>query len=111
MVTSLVKLPAILTGVPARFFPHEIADLSVTLDYITAPNTPAQSSWQWALRYTLLLWISLVCMIPFDLDQFDEAGKGGETASRVEDTGKAFLERAGLDREGAAILLSRFYMR
>ena len=50
-------------------------------------------------------------MIPFDLEQFDEAGKEGETASRVEGVGKAFLVRAGLDREGAALLISKFYMR
>lgn len=50
-------------------------------------------------------------MIPFDLQQFDEVGKEGETASRVEGVGKAFLGKAGLDREGAALLLSKFYMR
>ena len=66
---------------------------------------------QWALRYTLLLWLSLVCMIPFDLEQFDEEGRTGETAAKVETVGKLFLGRAGLDREGAAILLSRYYMR
>ncbi|KAI0754966.1 ARM repeat-containing protein [Daedaleopsis nitida] len=94
-----------------RFFPHEIADLTVTLEYITAPKSPVQVTYLWALRYTLLLWLSLVCMIPFDLEQFDEVGKSGETASRVETVGKMFLDKAGLDREGAALLLSKFYMR
>lgn len=96
---------------PARFFPHEIADLTITLDYVTSPDTPAKTEWEWALRYALLLWLSLVCMIPFDLEQFDEEGKIGETASRVEGVGKMFIDKAGLDRESAAILLSRFYMR
>lgn len=50
-------------------------------------------------------------MIPFDLEQFDETGKSGETASRVETVGKMFLDKAGLDREGAALLLSKFYVR
>ncbi|KAI0354961.1 TBCD protein [Trametes cingulata] len=94
-----------------RFFPHEIADLTVVLDYITAPNSPAQDSTQWPLRYTVLLWLSLVCMIPFDLEQFDEAGHAGETATRIEQVAKSFLGKAGVDREGAAILLSRLYMR
>ena len=50
-------------------------------------------------------------MIPFDLEQFDEDGKVGDTALRVEGVGKMFLSKAGLDRESAAILLSRLYMR
>ncbi|KAH9922790.1 ARM repeat-containing protein [Epithele typhae] len=94
-----------------RFFPHEISDLSITLDYITSPESPAERVDAWALRYIILLWLSLVCMIPFDLEQFDEVGKAGETASRIEQVGKQYLTRAGIDREGAAILLSRFYMR
>ncbi|TFK86795.1 ARM repeat-containing protein [Polyporus arcularius HHB13444] len=94
-----------------RFFPHEIADLTVTLDYFDAVDSPINMHTQWALRYTLLLWLSLVCMIPFDLEQFDEVGRAGETAARVQAVGKSFLSRAGLDREAAAILLSRFYMR
>ncbi|OSD07226.1 TBCD protein [Trametes coccinea BRFM310] len=94
-----------------RFFPHEIADLDVVLNYISAPNSPAQVSTQWPLRYAMVLWLSLVCMIPFDLEQFDEAGHAGETASRIEAVGKSMLGKAGVDREGAAILLSRLYMR
>ncbi|KAI0670789.1 TBCD protein [Trametes maxima] len=94
-----------------RFFPHEIADLDVVLDYISAPNSPVHDPLQWPLRYSVLLWLSLVCMIPFDLDQFDEVGHSGETASRIETAAKSFIGRAGVDREGAALLLSRLYMR
>lgn len=50
-------------------------------------------------------------MIPFDLEQFDEVDQAGETAARVEAVGKSYLDKAGLDREAAAILLSRLYMR
>ncbi|KAI0822273.1 TBCD protein [Trametes gibbosa] len=94
-----------------RFFPHEIADLSVVLDYVSAPNSPVHAIHQWPLRYSVLLWLSLVCMIPFDLEQFDEVGRSGETASRIEDLAKSFLGRAGVDRDGAALLLSRLYTR
>ncbi|KAI1789614.1 ARM repeat-containing protein [Ganoderma leucocontextum] len=94
-----------------KFFPHEIADLTIALDCMTSPRSPVNHTSRWSLRYILLLWLSLVCMIPFDLEQFDEAGKEGETASRVEGVGKSFLAKAGLDREAAALLLSKFYMR
>lgn len=66
---------------------------------------------QWALRYTFLLWLSLICMLPFDLAQFDEVEGGNQTALSIEHIGKGFLSNAGLEREGAAIMLSRLYMR
>ncbi|KAG6896922.1 hypothetical protein C0992_005258 [Termitomyces sp. T32_za158] len=50
-------------------------------------------------------------MIPFDLAQFDEVGKGDYTASMIESSTREFLGKAGLEREGAALLLSRLYMR
>lgn len=50
-------------------------------------------------------------MIPFDLEQFDDVGKSGETAARLESVAKTFLDKAGVDRDSAALLLSRLYMR
>lgn len=72
---------------------------------------PIQDVDQWPLRYIALLWLSLVCMLPFDLAQFDELSMPGETASSVEDIAKAHLDNAGLERDGAALTLSRLYMR
>lgn len=94
-----------------RFFPHEIADLSIALDYILMQDGPTRKISQWALRYVVLLWLSLICMIPFDLAQFDEAEQVGQTANTIESLAKGFLGYAGLEREGAAILLSRLYLR
>lgn len=50
-------------------------------------------------------------MLPFDLAQFDDADRVGYTANAIETSAKRYLGRAGLEREGAAILLSRLYMR
>jgi hypothetical protein len=75
------------------------------------PNGPAAHPSQWSLRYVVLLWLSLVSRIPFDLEQFDEQGCQGQTFSALEATGKQYLDKAGLEREGAAVLLSRLYMR
>ncbi|KAH9942878.1 ARM repeat-containing protein [Amylocystis lapponica] len=94
-----------------RFFPHEIADLSIALNYIISPEGPIQDFKQWSLRYVVLLWLSLICMIPFDLEQFDERDSVGETAEKIETVGKSYLGKAGIEREAAAILLSRLYMR
>jgi tubulin-specific chaperone D len=99
------------TNQSVRFFPHEVADLPIVLDYMLAPNTPAQVPTNWSLRYVFLLWLSLICMIPFDLAQFDDGDHIGQTAASIEALAKGFLGNAGLEREGAAILLSRLYMR
>ena len=50
-------------------------------------------------------------MIPFDLAQFDEVGKEGQTASTIEAIAKQSLTSSGIVRDSAAILLSRLYVR
>ena len=64
----------------------------------------------WPLRYLILVWLSLICMLPFDLERFDEKSHG-ETASILEKIGREELDKPGLEREGAALMLSKLYMR
>ena len=59
----------------------------------------------------MLLWLSLICMLPFDLAQFDEPDSIGKTARDLEDIAKSHLSKAGVEREGAAIMLARLYAR
>lgn len=65
----------------------------------------------WPLRYVVLLWLSLICMIPFDLAKFDESGKDGETAAKIEELANSYIDKAGLERRGASTLLARLYTR
>lgn len=65
----------------------------------------------WPLRYVMLIWLHLICMIPFDLSQFDEHGHIGTTANLLEDLAKDHLGKAGVERDSASLLLSRLYMR
>lgn len=95
----------------ARFFPHEVADLSIVLGYISRTEILWKDQYYWALRYALLLWLSLICMLPFDLSQFDDEGQEGQTAGRIQDIGRSNLSRAGVERDAAAILLARSYTR
>ncbi|KAL4251881.1 Tubulin-folding cofactor D [Abortiporus biennis] len=94
-----------------RFFPHEIADLSIVLEYLTFSGGLPQTQRAWPLRYVLLLWLSLICMLPFDLEQFDEPGHQGQTASRIETLAQSHLDKAGIERDGAAVFLARLYTR
>ncbi|KAJ7505351.1 TBCD protein [Mycena galericulata] len=91
-----------------RFFPHEIADLAIARKCIS--GAAAREPRQWALRYAVLLWLALICMIPFDLAQFDEHADG-ETADWLEGLARPLLGRAGRERDGAALLLARLYTR
>ncbi|KAF7797405.1 hypothetical protein EIP86_008600 [Pleurotus ostreatoroseus] len=94
-----------------RFFPHEVTDLSTALNFLLLPDGPTQDHTQWPLRYVMLLWLSLICMLPFDLAQFDEPDSIGKTARDLEDIAKSHLSKAGVEREGAAIMLARLYAR
>ena len=70
-----------------------------------------QDRWHWAVRYVMLLWLYIICLIPFDLSQFDEPDNKGHTARTLEATAKSYLGAAGLEREAAALLLARLYVR
>lgn len=65
----------------------------------------------WSMRYVTLLWLYIICIIPFDLAQFDEPDNIGGTARALQDVAKSHLGASGLEREAAALLLSRLYMR
>ncbi|KAJ1932300.1 hypothetical protein EC988_009502, partial [Linderina pennispora] len=108
-----------------RFFPHEVADIEpvfATLWYHTAK--PDGRSW--TTRYVLLIWLSLLAMIPFDIESID-SGMHGLPALEPADAeanmanmslvkkwvalGKVYLRRPGCEMEGAAVMLSRLLSR
>jgi hypothetical protein len=100
-----------LNEVTVRFFPHEIADLTIALEFMNLENGLAKHRWLWSMRYATLLWLYIICIIPFDLAQFDEPDNIGGTARALQDVAKRHLGASGLEREAAALLLSRLYMR
>ncbi|EPQ54507.1 hypothetical protein GLOTRDRAFT_42674 [Gloeophyllum trabeum ATCC 11539] len=108
-VGRIATLLYLYTKFRVRFFPHEVTDVVVALEYMNLPGSGTQEAEQWALRYIVLLWISIICMIPFDLAQFNDGTN--EVSSQIEDVAKMHLAKAGLERDGAAILLSRLYIR
>uniref|UniRef100_A0A8D2ML96 Tubulin-specific chaperone D n=1 Tax=Zonotrichia albicollis TaxID=44394 RepID=A0A8D2ML96_ZONAL len=50
-------------------FPHEVRDLQPVLDMLAKQNPRDPETWE--TRYMLLLWLSMICLIPFDLARFD----------------------------------------
>lgn len=49
---------------------HEVTDLEPILDFLCAMRDP---SVPWETRYICFLWLSLICMIPFDLKKVDSS--------------------------------------
>ncbi|KAJ3091882.1 hypothetical protein HK102_012932 [Quaeritorhiza haematococci] len=68
----------------------------------------------WETRYVLLLWLSLICRIPFDLRIVDSGTGSDESVTivdRIMSMCKSFLSSAGKEHEGAALLLARLLTR
>ncbi|KAJ2845069.1 hypothetical protein J3B02_004779, partial [Coemansia erecta] len=108
-----------------RFFPHGVADVEsvfVTLWMHTCQL--AKSSW--TTRYILLIWLSLLAMIPFDMESIDSGDLDlpslddsqalykvarGTLVDRWAELGKFYLRRPACEMEGAAVMLSRLLSR
>jgi hypothetical protein len=90
-----------------RFFPHEVGDVIPTVEALRHFQLQeANTSDTWELRYVLLLWLSLVCMIPFDLKNFS-----GTIADEIVTICQTFLESPGKERDAAAITLGKLFQR
>eukprot|EP01118_Nematostelium_gracile_P009560 TRINITY_DN3239_c0_g2_i2.p1 TRINITY_DN3239_c0_g2~~TRINITY_DN3239_c0_g2_i2.p1 ORF type:complete len:487 (-),score=117.12 TRINITY_DN3239_c0_g2_i2:469-1929(-) len=92
-----------------RFFSHEASDFEPTLDLLEAQNIQDHQTWE--TRYILLLWLSIIVLIPFNLSTIDSMIHGKTILERIIDLSKKFLSDAGKTREAASILLSRALTR
>lgn len=52
-----------------QYLPHEINDLEPVLNLLDKQDMKDSDTWY--TRYMLLVWLSIICMIPFDLIRFD----------------------------------------
>lgn len=83
----------------------------MALEFMLIPHGIVETHWHWPVRYVMLLWLYIICLIPFDLAQFDETDQIGQTAKTLESVAKTYIGAAGLEKEAAALLLSRLYIR
>ena len=52
-----------------RFLPHQVTHLESTLERLESENLLDYESWE--LRYVLLLWLSMLVLLPFDFKVID----------------------------------------
>ncbi|KAF9275663.1 hypothetical protein BGZ68_010600 [Mortierella alpina] len=94
-----------------KFLPHEVADIEPAFEFLRQQDKRRP----WETRYMLLIWLSLMCMIPFDLRSIDS--QATETSGRIPlvdqmmDCAKLYLDCAGRDRDGASLFLARLLTR
>ncbi|CAI2185044.1 20232_t:CDS:10 [Funneliformis geosporum] len=97
-----------------KFFTHEVSDLEPTFYFLVALDPKDYEIWE--TRYVLLIWLSLICIIPFDLKTVDSRVNGGESnkfplVDHMIGLSKFYLKATGKERDGAAVLLSRLLTR
>uniref|UniRef100_U3ITR5 Tubulin-specific chaperone D n=1 Tax=Anas platyrhynchos platyrhynchos TaxID=8840 RepID=U3ITR5_ANAPP len=98
-----------------RLFPHEVGDLQPVLDMLMDQNPKDCETWE--TRYMLLLWLSMICLIPFDLARFDgntvseEGHARMPTMDRILKVAKCYLVVSDKARDAAAVLVSKFIVR
>ncbi|KAJ3045625.1 hypothetical protein HK097_001161 [Rhizophlyctis rosea] len=99
-----------------KFLSHEVSDLEPTLDFVAAAaatDLPDGGGSLWETRYVGMLWMSLICMIPFDLKRIDSAVGTGKAAlvERISSLCKPYLSAVSKEYESAAILMMRLLTR
>ncbi|XP_041812434.1 tubulin-specific chaperone D [Chelmon rostratus] len=98
-----------------QLFPHEVADVQPVLDLLSGQDPKDSETWE--TRYMLLLWLSMTCLIPFDLYRLDghlesEGGKAREpTMDRILAIAKSYLLVSDSPRDAASVLVSKFMTR
>lgn len=98
-----------------QLFPHEVSDVQPVLDLLCRQDQKDTETWE--TRYILLLWLSMTCLIPFDLSRLDGhlstvPGTNREpTMDRILEVAKSFLKVSDKSRDAASVLVSKFVTR
>jgi tubulin-specific chaperone D len=88
-----------------RFLPNEVYLLEPVLTSLSTPNL------QWQTTYILILWLSLICLAPFDLASIESSSAGESLVTRLLALAKRGLGSPGKERDASAILCARVLSR
>lgn len=98
-----------------KLLPHEVSNFEPTLQLLQSQDRTDHSMWE--TRYVLLLWLSMLCLVPFDLNTIDSSStdnnSGGTIAlvSNIVTLCKEYLSDPGATQVAAAVCLSRLLSR
>ncbi|THD25262.1 Tubulin-specific chaperone D [Fasciola hepatica] len=91
-----------------RLMPHTVDDIEPTLVMLTEQDTEDANTWE--TRYVLLLWLSILIMVPFGLNCLDSEDRA-PIVNRILDQSKRYLSLDGRTQEAASFLLARLVTR
>ena len=87
-----------------------MVDLERTFYYLEQQNATDFATWE--VRYVLLLWLSIIILVPFDLKIIDSSAENQQTlAARMINEAKNYLRDSGKSREAAALFLAKLLTR
>lgn len=89
-----------------KFVPHEVADLEPLFNYLVATNLSDVANWH--AHYFLLVWLSVVVLVPFDIETIDS---NGALIERMLNVAKGFLKHTGRPREAACSVIAKLLTR
>jgi len=94
--------------VVVRYLPHEVEDLEKVVTVLQEQDCKDNKTWE--TRYILLLWLSIIVLIPFNMSRFD-SGEQAPLSERLLALCKRYLGVRDKCREAAATLVSTFLTR
>ncbi|KER24447.1 hypothetical protein T265_07878 [Opisthorchis viverrini] len=91
-----------------RLMPHSVDDIEPTISLLVSQDIGDPETWK--TRYVLLLWLSILTMIPFSLECLDSPNEV-PIVERVLTQSKIYLSRDERTQEAASFLLARLVTR
>lgn len=90
-----------------KFFPHEVSDMEMITEMLHFQETT-----DWEVPYILVLWLSIVVLVPFDLTTIDSGKEKQEIlVKRISNIGRSLSTHPGKLKDGAALMLGNLMSR
>ncbi|KAH8868717.1 Tubulin-specific chaperone D [Schistosoma japonicum] len=91
-----------------HLMPHTVDDIEPSLNLLMKQDI--DNSENWKTRYVLMLWLSILVMVPFNLEHLDNLGRE-PIVERIIDLAKLYLSQDERTQEAAAFLLAHTVTR
>lgn len=95
-----------------HFLPHEVQHLHIVMSIIEREDADDSSNWE--SKYMLLLWLSVLVMIPLNMERFDASGDSNDPSSfmqRIYGLILRYMLVTGKHRDAAPFLAAKFLTR
>jgi len=92
-----------------KYLTHHVEDLENLVELIS--NLESSKDF-WGIHYILLLWLSMVVIVPFDLDTIDSKKEGEESLlDKIMKFCEGFINSAGKNKDAASSVLAKLFTR